>query len=131
MTNHLLEQYWEQLELQFEQVSKALAVGDAVSVAEYSAILQQLTVEFMGFLDSDASTGAPVSEVRTRIQRLASRLPALRESLHRRHAQAEMALSTLVPTAPAATYGARGSKTQAAVYGTIPRKTGTFQVIST
>jgi hypothetical protein len=129
MTDFSLENFWERVEQQFQQVSIALATADVTSLVEHSAGLQQLSVELVNYLDSGASAGVLVSDVRERILGLSSRMPALREVLHRRNAHVELALQTLVPTAPlATTYAAEGTKAGTTVYGTIPRKSGTFQV---
>lgn len=131
MTDFSLENYWERVEQLLQQVSTALATGDAESLVEHSAGLQQLSVDLMGFLDSSASAGLSAAEVREHIEDLSARMPALRDALHRRNAYVDQALQTLVPTASsAATYAAEGSKTGAGVYGTIPRKSGTFGAVT-
>ena len=131
MTNFSLDQYWFHVEQQFQQASDALATGDSAALLESCEGLQQLSVELVQFLGSRASVGQWGPAELQRMQGLVAQLPVLRETLHRRNAHIALALQTLVPAAPReAIYGAEGSKTGATIYGTIPRKSGSFQAIS-
>ena len=125
-----LEQYWERVEIQFQHASLALAEGDSQALIEHSATLQQLAVDLLDYL-SRGGTMAPVTPtLRQRMAQLATLMPALRDTLRRRTVYADLALQTLVPVAPDATYAVDYARAGVAVYGTIPRQSGSLRTVA-
>ena len=121
-----LEQQFDLLEHQFNEVSSALVDGDPVAVQASSAALQQLSVDFVEIAD-ELGRGclAPV-HLALRLKALADGLPTLRENLLRRSAYVDRALQLVVPAMQSATY----AKTNGP-YGSGVRQSGKLKVIST
>lgn len=130
MSEFSLEQYWERVESHFQHASLALAGGNSQALSEHSAGLQQLAVDLMDYLNRGGAVAPVTPALRQRMVELSTLMPALRDTLHRRTAYADLALQTLVPVAPHATYGGDRARPGAAVYGTIPRQSGSLKTVA-
>lgn len=121
-----LEQQFDLLEQQFNEVSSALVDGDPVAVQASSAALQQLSVDFVEIADELGRGCLAPAHLALRLKALAEGLPTLRENLLRRSAYVDRALQLVVPATQNATY----AKT-AGPYGSGVRQSGKLKVIST
>ena len=130
MSEFSLEHYWERVERHFQHASSALAEGNSQALSEHSATLQQLAVDLAGYLNCGGAVAPVTPALRQRMVQLANLMPALRDTLHRRAAYADLALQTLVPAAPEATYGGDRARGGAAVYGTIQKQSGSLRTVA-
>ena len=130
MSDFSLDLYWERVESQFQRASVALADGNSQALSEHSASLQQLAVDLLDYLNRGGAVAPVTPALRQRMVQLATLMPALRDALYRRTAYADLALQTLVPAAPEATYGGDRARPGAAVYGTIPRQSGSLRTVA-
>jgi hypothetical protein len=130
MSEMSISQQWEQVEHQFQQIALSLAAGDGSSLLQNSRGLQRLALDFTHIPDREYVPGEVPDVLLLRMKSLAASMPQLREALHRRSAQTALALQTLVPTVQESTYAGDSAKAGGAVYGVIPRQSGTFKPLA-
>ena len=111
------------VELQFNEVSSVLKVGDADSIQSSTARLQQLSVELLQLSNGLAAEAVRSQSSVLRVQALARSLPVLREVLIRRAAHVETALQIVMPSVEKATYFGQGP------YGGGIRQSGSLKPI--
>lgn len=120
-----LQDHLDRVERSFNEVATLLATGDAPALAEASAALHALALEYAPLL-GDARPWATVDAVqRQRIAALAQGMGVLRESLARRSAYVQQALQVVVPTPAPSTYGKSSSP-----FGAVAPQTGQFKVLA-
>lgn len=125
MSHSSLEQQLDRVEHQFNAVSSALIEGDPEAVQAASALLQQLSVQFVQMVDEMGRHSTAAGPLAPRIQALAGGMPVLRENLMRRSAYVERALQLVVPATQKTTYAAN-----AGPYGSGVRPSGMFKGFS-
>lgn len=118
--NALLE-----VELHFNDVSTALISGEPLALAAASAALRQASVDFAALLQRLSPQDLQEGDFKLRLKKIAVGMASQRESLIRRSALVDMALSAIVPATQSATYART-----AGPYGSAGRQSGAFKYLS-
>jgi hypothetical protein len=120
-----LEKALTDVELHFNAVSAALVSGEPQALTSASAVLRQAAIDFSALLQRLTPDDVQHKDLKPRLTQISNGLVLQRESLLRRTALVEMALNTVMPTAPDATYAQTG-----APYASLGRQTGAFKYLA-
>jgi len=120
-----LEKALTDVELHFNDVSAALVGGEPLALSAASAALRQAAIDFSALVQRLTPADIKHKDLKPRLAQIADGMALQRESLLRRTAFVEMALNTVMPTAPHATYAQTGGP-----YGSPGRQTGAFKYLA-
>jgi len=120
-----LEKALTDVECHFNAVSAALVSGEPLAVTVASAALRQAAIDFSALVQRLTPSDVKHKDVKARLTQIANGMALQRESLLRRTALVEMALNTVMPTAPDATYAQTGGP-----YASLGRQTGAFKYLA-
>ena len=120
-----LEKTLTDVELHFNDVSAALVSGEPLALTTASAALRQAAIDFSALLQRLTPDDVKHQNLKPRLTQISNGLVLQRESLLRRTALVEMALNTVMPTAPKATYAQTGG-----LYASLGRQTGAFKYLA-
>jgi len=98
-----------EVEHQFDEVAAHLAEGDAISLAEASAILQTLSVELLQVVRLDPAQFRRVKDLRPRVKVLVARFGVVRQQLLRRAAFVEQSVNVVLCRSAEPTYNVGGA----------------------
>lgn len=114
-----------EVERHFNEVSAALISGEPLALAAASAALREASIIFSGLLQQLSAQDLQDADFKVRIKKIAVGMASQRESLLRRSALVEMALSAIVPATQSSTYAHT-----AGPYGSAGRQSGAFKYLS-
>ncbi|NDP39587.1 MAG: hypothetical protein GZ093_12685 [Rhodoferax sp.] len=120
-----LEKALTDVELHVNEVSAALVSGEPLALTSASAALRQVAIDFSALLQRLTSFDIRHKDLKPRLTQISNGMLLQRESLLRRTALVEMALNTVMPTDPKATYAQTGGP-----YASVGRQTGAFKYLA-
>lgn len=120
-----LEKALTDVELHVNEVSAALVSGEPLALTSASAALRQVAIDFSALVQRLTSFDTKHTGLKPRLTQISNAMLLQRESLLRRTALVEMALNTVMPTAPKATYAQTGGP-----YASLGRQTGAFKYLA-
>ncbi len=120
-----LEKSLSEVELHFNDVSAALVSGEPVALTMASAALRQAAIDFSALLQRLTPAEVKHKALKPRLTQISNGMVLQRESLLRRTAFVEMALNTVMPSAPKATYAQAGGP-----YASVGRQSGAFKYLA-
>ena len=120
-----LEKSLSEVEAHFNDVSAALVSGEPVALTVASAALRQAALDFSALLQRLTAADVKHNALKPRLTQISNGMALQRESLLRRTALVEMALNTVMPSAPKATYAQTGGH-----YASVGRPSGAFKYLA-
>lgn len=120
-----LEKSLSEVEVHFNDVSAALVSGEPVALTVASAALRQAALDFSALLQRLTPADVKHKALKPRLTQISNGMALQRESLLRRTALVEMALNTVMPSAPKATYAQTGGP-----YASVGRQSGAFKYLA-
>ena len=120
-----LEEALTRVELQFNDVSDALVSGEPVALEAASTALRQAAMNFSALMQGLTPADLQHKDLKSRLKTIVDGMAIRRESLIRRTAMVERALSAVVPASGNNTY-APGS----GPYGSAGKQSGAFKYLS-
>ena len=120
-----LEEALTRVELQFKDVSDALVSGEPVALEAASAALRQAALDFSVLMQRLTPADLKYKELKSRLKTMVDGMAIRRESLIRRTAMVERALSAVVPASGNNTYSPASSP-----YGSAGKQSGAFKYLS-
>lgn len=125
MISAQVEQALTTVESYLEAVSATLLSGEAQALADASASLRQVAIDFSQFLDGLSAAERADVQLKQRLRKITLEMAARRESLIRRSVLVERALNAIVPATRGTTYA-----TAATPYASVGRQTGAFKYLA-
>lgn len=125
MLSSHLEKALTEVEGHFNDVSAALVSGEPQALCTASAALRQAAIDFSALLQRLTPIDLKHKELKPRLTQISHGMALQRESLLRRSALVEMALNTVMPSAPGATYAQTGG-----LYASVARQSGAFKYLA-
>lgn len=120
-----LETSLSEVEVHFNDVSAALVSGEPVALTVASAALRQAALDFSALLQRLTPADVKHKALKPRLTQISNGMALQRESLLRRTALVEMALNTVMPSAPKSTYAQT-----AGPYASVGRPSGAFKYLA-
>ncbi len=120
-----LEKALAEVEFHFNDVSAALVSGEPVALTVAGAALRQAAIEFSALLQRLSPADIKHQALKPRLIQISNGMALQRESLLRRTALVEMALHTVMPSAPKATYAQTSGP-----YASVGRQSGAFKYLA-
>jgi len=113
------------VDVHLNAVSAALVSGEPMALTSASVALRQAVIDFSALVQRLTPADVRHKNLKPRLTQIANGMALQRESLLRRTAWVQMALNTVMPTAPNATYAQT-----AGPYGSLGRQTGAFKYLA-
>jgi hypothetical protein len=120
-----LEDALAHVEHQFNCVSDALVSGEPLALEAASIALRQAAMDFSVLMQRLTPADLKNKDLKTRLKKIVDGMAIRRESLIRRTAMVERALSAVVPASGNNTYSPNSSP-----YGSAGKQSGAFKYLS-
>lgn len=120
-----LEEALAHVELQFSGVSDALVSGEPVALEAASTALRQAAMDFSVLMQRLTPADLKHKDLKSRLKTIVDGMAIRRESLIRRTAMVERALSAVVPASDNNTYAPSSGP-----YGSAGKQSGAFKYLS-